>query len=327
MEEEEAREAVEGDQPQLLLEPRPGLVPVGGAPVAALELLAADAREGGLGGLAGVREVGVGVPQVLREVEAAAVGHRRRRPDRIRGKPGRGLGGRAQHRLVVPAPLGLAPLEGGARADRDEGVLEERAPRRVGVHVAGRHRPHAQPVGQLPEQPVPARVAAHVRAHDLDREPVPPEDIAQPPGQRLGLPEPALGDEPGDRAVACAAREAVQAVRVPGHLLERRLGLSAVVRVGRGDEPAQVGVAAPVLAEQGQVRASLEGDLAACDRPDAHLAGRLGEGEGSREAVVVGQGDRVVPERSRARRQLIGLGGAVEEREAGVGVELGVGHL
>jgi hypothetical protein len=112
----------------------------------------------------------------------------------------------------------------------------------------------------------------------------------------------------------------VQAVRVPGHLLERRLGLSAVADVGGGDEPAQVGVAAPVLAQQGQVRASLEGDLAAGDRPHAHLAGRMGEGQGAREAVVIGQGERVVAERRRPGRQFIGLGGAVQERERGVGV-------
>ena len=327
VEEEEAGEAMVGDQPQLLIEPRAGLVPVGGAPIAALELGPADAREGGLGGLARVGEVGVGVAQVLRQVEAAAVGHGRRRPHRLGGEPGRGLGGGAQHRLVVSAPLGLAPLEGGAHADRDERVLEEGAPGRVGVHVAGRHRRQAQPVRQLPEEPVSARVAAHVGAHDLDREPIAPEGVAQPPSQRLGLSEPALGDEPRDRAVSCAAREAVQAVRVPNHLLERRLGLSAVVDVGGGDEPAQVGVAAPVLAQQGQVRASLEGDLAARDRPHADLVGRMGEGQRSREAVVVGQGESVVAERRRPGRQLIGLGGAVQERERGVGVKLGVAHL
>jgi hypothetical protein len=134
-----------------------------------------------MGGLSRVGEVGVGVPQVLGQVEAAAVGDGRRCPHRLCGEPGGGLGGRAQHRLVVSAPLGLASLEGGAGADRDQGVLEEGAPGRVGVHVAGRDRREAQPVRQLPEEPVPACIAAHVGAHDLDREPIAAEGVAQPP--------------------------------------------------------------------------------------------------------------------------------------------------
>src|SRR5204862_5908264 len=74
-------------------------------------------------------------------------------------------------------------------------------------------------------------------------------------------------------------------------------------------------------------RAAFEGDLAARDRTDAHLAGGVGEGQRSAQAVVIGERDGVVAVRGRRPGQLFRLGGAVQKRERGVGVKLGVGHL
>ena len=329
MEQEEPGQAVAGDQPQLLLEPRAGLVPVGGAGVAALELVAADAREGGLGGLAGVGEVGVGVAQVVGEVEAAAVGHLAAAADRVRGEAGGGLGGRAQHRLVVPAPLGLARLEGGVASG-------SRRARPAGARGGGEWA-WTSPVATVrtrsrsassAEQPVAAGVAAHVRALQLDREPVAAEDIAR--SRRASSSASRSRPSATGRATAPWRAQPERQCRPSAC----RATWSSVAsgarrssRVGGGDQPAQVAVAAPSSTSRVRCAPPCEGDLAAGDRPDADLAGGVGEGQRSRQAVVVGQGDRVVAERGRARRQLLGLGGAVQEREAGVGVELGVGHL
>ncbi len=48
---------------------------------------------------------------------------------------------------------------------------------------------------------------------------------------------------------------------------------------------------------------------------------------GAEDAVVVGQRQRAVAQLSRRARQLIRQGGAVQEREGGVGVELDVHAL
>ncbi len=173
--------------------------------------------------------------------------------------------------------------------------------------VAGRNRPHPQPVGQLGEQPVAAGVAARVRALQLDGEPVAAEHRPQPQGQLLGLAQAALGHRPGEDAVAGAARQAVQAVGVPGDLVERRHGSAAVAGVGGGDQPAQVAIAGGVLDQQGEVGAAGQRDLGAGDGPQAGLAGGVGERQRPAQAVVVGQRDRLVAERRRPLGQLLGL--------------------
>ena len=79
---------------------------------------------------------------------------------------------------MVPAPLGLAAVERGAAADRDERVLERGAPLVVRVDVAGRDRRHAEVAGELLEPGEPAGVAALVRPLELDEEPVGPNAAA-----------------------------------------------------------------------------------------------------------------------------------------------------
>jgi hypothetical protein len=51
-----------------------------------------------------------------------------------------------------------------------------------------------------------------------------------------------------------------------------------------------------------------------------------GEADDAGDAVVVGDGQRVQAQRNRLRRHRLGIAGAVEQREVGVGVELGVGE-
>ncbi len=322
VQQEEPGQAVALDQPQLLVQPCPGVGAVGRAGVAALELVAADACERRLGGLAALGEVRVAVAQVLGEVEAAPVGHLEGAANRRGGEAGGRLGRRPQHRLVVAAPLGLARLQGGVAPDRHQGVLQERAAAGVGMGVAGRHGPHPQPLGQLGEQPVAARIAACVRPLQLDREPVAPEHRPQPHGQLLGLTQAALAHRPGQDAVTGAARQAVQAVGVPGDLVERRRGSAPVAGMGGGDQAAQVAIAGRGLDQQGEMRAACEGDLGAGHRPQADLTGGAGEGQRPAQAIVVGQRHRLVAERRRTLGQLLGLGGPVQEREARVGMKL-----
>ena len=69
-----------------------------------------------------------------------------------------------------------------------------------------------------------------------------------------------------------------------------------------------------------------EGELGAEHGGQADRPGGLGEADHAVEAVVVGEGQRLQAEPGRLLGQLLGVGGAVEEAEVGVAVQLGVGH-
>ncbi len=222
--------------------------------------------------------------------------------------------------------MALAGVQRGVHPDRHQGVLQVGAGDRVGVRVAGGDQLDPQPLGQLGEQPVAAGVAAPVGALQLDREPLAAEHRPQRPGGVLGLAQPALADQPGDVPVAGAAGQAVQPLGVGRELLERRRRCPAVVGVRQRDQPAEVAVAPLVLGEQRHVRAVGQRQLAAGDRAQAGVAGCAGELHRPAEAVVVGQGEGVVAQLGGALGDLDRLGGAVQERVAGVGVQLGVGH-
>ncbi len=107
--------------------------------------------------------------------------------------------------------------------------------------------------------------------------------------------------------------------------------VAAIARVGvrPRDELAQVLVAVPLLDQQRQVpvlaAADVDRQLAAGDRLQPGRCGRLREHERAAEVVVVGQRERRVALQHRAIDQLLGVGGAVEEGEGGVAVELDVG--
>ena len=118
---------------------------------------------------------------------------------------------RAQDALAVAAPLLLAAVERGAAADRDERVLEERAPRRVGVDVAGGDGGDAEVLGEVAESRVATHVAALVRTLELDEEAL--------AGRRRCASRAAAFGSLHREAVAGAAGEADEAVRV---LLDER---------------------------------------------------------------------------------------------------------
>ena len=70
-----------------------------------------------------------------------------------------------------------------------------------------------------------------------------------------------------------------------------------------------------------------EGDLGAEHRGQADRACRLGEAHHAVEPVVIGERQRLETQPGGLLRQLLGVRGAVEEREVGVAVQLGVGHV
>ncbi len=107
---------------------------------------------------------------------------------------------------MVAAPLALAAVEGGAVADRDEGVLKPQAALVVGMDVAGADGRDAECGGKLLERGVAAGIAALVWALELDVE-----------RARECLREPGGGVRVGDgEPVAGAAGEADEAFGVLG---------------------------------------------------------------------------------------------------------------
>ena len=138
-------------------------------------------------------------------------------------------------------------------ADRDERVLEQRAPCCVGMHVAGGDGLDTEVLGEVAEGGVAAHVAALERALQLDEEALAAESAGEPGGGVRVL---------HGEAVAGAAREADETLRV---LLEEALGdgrgqrlailtaRPAGARMRLGEDPAQVRVAPAGLDEQRQM--------------------------------------------------------------------------
>ena len=324
VQEEESGEVVVGDQLELLVQPQERLATLRGVGVAGAELVAADAGEGGVGVLAGGGEVGRAVAEVAGEVELEAL----REPDGLRdrggmiGEPGGGIGRRTEDGVAVAASLAVGSVERQVAADRDERVLQERAARMVGVDVAGgdgrQARRLGEPVQIAGERPVPAGAGAL----KLDVDVAGAVDANEAPGSRLGIAQPAGGDEAGYVAVAGAAGQAHQAGRVRREVSGvERGGHGPPVRrrpgggVGEGDEPAQVRVADAGLGQQGQVGAVGEGELRAGDRAHPRLLRRMGERERPAEPVMIGEGDRRVPVRGGLLGELLRRRCPVEEAE------------
>ena len=232
MQQEEAREAVEADQGELLVEPRARLAAVGEAAVAALQLERADLRQLGVGH----RVVGsrVAVAQVLREVEAQSLGQL----DRL----ARGLGQVAEqdrhlaraleHVLAVAAPLGLAGLERLVRADGDQGVLQRAPPPLVHVHVVRGDGPQPEEPGALEQAAVAGAVAPPQRPLQLDAQAGPAERLVEHPAalQR----DPVVGVH--ERAVARAAGQADEALGARAQCPQRRARHQAVARIRGGEQ-------------------------------------------------------------------------------------------
>jgi hypothetical protein len=226
--------------------------------------------------------------------------------------------------------LGLGLVERGAKPHGHERVLQARAARVVHVHVARRDRRHAEPFRERRQRAVARTVAAPERPLELDPETLGAEGGKQALSETLGLVEDPRLDPACEQPVARAAREAYQALGVALELVERdarreRLaGVRTRAVVRERHEPAQVAIAGAVLHEQGEVRAVGEGQLGARDRLDPEALCGLGELHRAPEAVVVGERERGMAVHGGARDQLLGRGGAVQERVGRVRMQLDV---
>ena len=273
-----------------------------------------------------VREIGVAVAELLRQVEPKPVGELDRACDRVAivGEALEHVGGRGEHGFVVAAPLALAAVERRMAANGDEHVLERRAVRIVRVHVAGRDRLNLQRLCEVAERDIPLRVAALVRALQLDEEALPAERVRKPRCRvRVAYAE----------AVARAAGEAdeplvqlLEQARVEARWEQLAAVVRARARVRVREEPAEVRVALRGLDEQRHVGAPFERDLGAGDRANAEVLRGVRELERAVDPVVVGQRERLVAELGRPGRQLLGQGCPVEERVGAVGMKLDVAH-
>src|SRR5579875_465294 len=164
VDEEEAGQAVSGDEGQLLVEAGGGGGLLGGL-VAGPEGLVAEVGQPGVGGVAGGHGWrGEPVAEVLVQVEGgAAPGDVGGGPDGL--GPGREagglLGGGAEVELAVgPAKL-VALVQGGAVADGAEHVVEAVARGIVVVDVAGGDRGDLEGAGQIDQRPAAWEVAVY----------------------------------------------------------------------------------------------------------------------------------------------------------------------
>jgi len=291
-------------------------------------------------------EVGEAVAHVAGEVELEHLGE----PQGLRHRLGviaqaaRHLVGRYQHRLAVAPPHLLRGIEGEPMAHGHQGVLQERPAGRVGVHVASGHHGHAHVAGQRLQRAGQRAVAAKPRALDLHPCAVRPEDAHQPPEHGLGLRAPAPRERRGHQPMARAPRQARESLVVRGQGVQRQQGITrppigriARVRMGHGDEPAEVAVPPRIDGEEGQVpflgalvtvtdRGGRHRELGSRYRTHSRCCRGVGELQRSAQAVVVGERQRGVAEIGRAVGHLRGQRRAVEEAERRVGVQLHVGR-
>ena len=225
VEEEEARQAELVDQRELVVEASARLRLVtqsAQGSVALVERVAADLRELEDRRLLPVGEVGIAVAELLGQVELepageldASLGCRT-----VEGEALEHLLGSAKEALTVSAPLRLASFERGSAADRNEDVLEQRAPRVMRMHVAGRDRLHAEVLREVAEQCAAPGVSPFVRPLELDEEALPSEGLGK---ARCAV------RVPNAEAVACTAGQADEAFGELCDELERNRRAAAVL--------------------------------------------------------------------------------------------------
>ena len=195
------------------------------------------------------------------------------------------------------------------------------AARVVRVDVAGGDGRDAEGGGELVERGVAARVAALVGPLELDVERA-GERAARAVRRRSGRRRRGPWRAQPERQTSPSACSATNAALVAGRQQVALAALEPRAGVRVGEDPAEVLVAAPRLAEERDVAVVLERDLGAGDRAHAEVLGGVGELERAVDAVVVGERERVVAELGGARGELLGQRRAVEERVGRVRVQL-----
>ena len=206
------------------------------------------------------------------------------------------------------------------------------------MHVVGGHRVEAPLHGQARQGVVARRVERVPVVPQLERHVGAAEGVDEPSHLLGGRPGPGLHQRGGDRPLAAAAEHQPVPARGARQRVEGEDGLALLpageVRVGQHGGEARVAVG--VAGEHDEVRPGRIGLAGAqAGRRQRHLgaedgrqpagARRLGEPHHAVEAVMVGQRQRVQPEPVRLGHQLLGIAAPVEEAEARVRVQLGVG--
>ena len=190
---------------------------------------------------------------------------------------------------MVAAPLALAAVERGAAADRDEHVLQRGDARRARARRRWRRcGPSATRRGGAT-----LRCGARRRA----RTGAAPRRRSGRGRMRARVVRPRSGRARRARGVRSrrgrrARRSALRAGAARATAAAAPPLLRARARVRMRDEPAEVRVALLRLDEQRHVRAAVEGQLGAGDRPDAEVLRRVRELERAVDPVVVGQRER-----------------------------------
>ncbi len=240
VQQEEPRQAVVADEPQLLVQAVQGLAARGVVGVAAPCLVRAYPRQRGVGVLPGVArgEVGEAVAQVAGQVELGHLGqpHGAGHGLGVVAQPVGHLGRGAQHRLAVAAAYLLRCIQREAVAYRHQGILQERPARGVGVHVAGGHHGHAHVGGQVLQRACQCQVAPKPGALDLHPGATGAEDAHQRAQRLFGIPATPRGQRTGHQPVPGAPRQAGEALvmqreGVQGHHWLPRASVARIARM------------------------------------------------------------------------------------------------
>ncbi len=216
-------------------------------------------------------------------------------------------------------------VERGPLSDRDQHVVQPVPLAPVVVDVARRDDGEAHGIGEVREGPRPRVIAPDVVALELDEEPLGAEHRAAALGEPPGRDRPVALEHPRQEAVS-ASREHEQPTvsRFQRREVESRVAAIRASQMGLGDQAAQIGVPFRRLGEQRHVGSVAERQLRPRDRLEAELLGLVRERHRAVHAVVIGEGERRIPEFGCRQRQLLGERGAVEEGEGGMAVELDV---
>ena len=347
------------DRAELSLQPRERLGRQ--RPVAALQTAPGGLREHGVRTLTArhLHRREVELPQS--QVQVAALGDRQRR---VAGS-GNAREEASHLRPALEVQLPVRALVGAGQRDaagcRGEDIGEAELLGANVVHVVRGHDGEPECLGELQQPRDVARRLGREVVHEFHVE-APGREAARQLAQRLACTARLTREHGGARLTASAPGEPDQPLRAARQVRQRhhRGVLAEALRtapdVRARQEAAEVAVAGDVLGEKGEVEAGpgaaaesdgggdrqpllgrqvrlLAGDargldhhLGAQDRLDPGAQCLLVEAYRAVEALVVGEREGGRSPLDASRNQVVEVGGAVSEREPGVGVEVHEGH-
>ncbi len=213
--------------------------------------------------------------------------------------------------LRVRAQGGVGLIQRSVIADAGQHVVEAVALPAGVVDVVGGHQAHAQMAGQFRQPPREPPVPPQQVALKLDVEVLPSEEMQVPLPRRLGLPL-ATGQQMGSDLPPGAARKTDQPLLMLGQIGERQGGLTlAVGQLGVADQTTEAGVPGVVLRQEGEVIATVEGQLRPDNGLEAPLPGCAPEAHRAVQPVVVGDGQPLHAQLPRPIEQVLRVGGSI----------------